>query len=148
MDPIQIEFTHVVNPHLFWYKHKNYLDAKSANIEDAITNYVKEKGDQIRANNTNGNYRLDRSVAVYLGNLKKWVRAEIDVADDELTGANELIVWATDYGIPVKTTLDLVAVLSPDLKRRCIETSSAVFKGGIYGIMPAEYRMSVSYTIL
>lgn len=133
-----IKFTHIVNPHLFWFTYKNQPN-ESAKIEDAIALYVKQNGDDVKGVN-NRNCHLERVVAVYSLSMKKWIRAEIDVTG-ETPCTDDLIVWATDYGIPIKTSLDLVAVLSTELSKLCMETPSAVYKGGIFGIMPAAFKL-------
>lgn len=139
MSPQLIKFTHIVNPHLFWFTHENQTnDDFSVKIENALTSYVKQNGDAIKGD-CNPNCRSQQVVAVYSMSMKKWIRAEIDEVASPNT--HDLIVWATDYGIPISTSLDLVAELSVDLRRLCIETPSSVHKGGLFGYFPARYTL-------
>lgn len=133
-----IKITHVINPHLFWFKYKDTQNADVERIELALKNYVAESGDKMSAANyTDEKYKSEKYVAVYMKSMEKWIRAKIDVHDDPS------IVWAIDYGIPIKKSLDLIVLLSEELKQLCRTTEPAVIKGGIAEILPATHRITV-----
>lgn len=142
-----IQITHVINAHLFWFENANQSDPNVDVIEKQLQKYVDESGDDIYADRSDDEYKNEDIVAVYLQpkkqTKKKWIRAEVDVID-EPAGENEVIVWATDYGYPVKTTLDSVVLLSPRLKEIC-SVKPAIFKGGIWNILPASTKINVSF---
>lgn len=134
-----IEITHVINPLLFWFKYKAAQNADVENFERALEKYVTELGDQLpTVEHTGERYRDETHVAVYMKSKEKWVRAEID--DTTINEQNELIVWAIDYGIPLKKSLDAIALLSAELKDLCRSTEPAAIKGGIFGLTPASQR--------
>ena len=141
----QIQLTHVINPHLFWFKYLSDSDAveKVVAIESAIEQYVVENGFDVYADRSNGLYRRETIVGVFLGSKKKWIRAEADVIGEEPAADDEMIVWATDYGIPVKTTLDKVVLLNVGLKKKCHETPSNIVQAGLCNIMPAQPIVNV-----
>lgn len=134
-----IEITHVINPHLFWFKYQDTQNADIENIELELRNYVGDSGDKmLTARDAGDKYKSEKYVAVYMNSKKKWVRAEIDVAGDPS------IVWAIDYGIPLKKSLDFIVLLSEELKNLCHTTEPAVIKGGIAEILPATHRITVN----
>lgn len=137
-----IEITHVINPHLFWFIYKNKPNPEVAVIEEALHNYARENVDEI---NASGKFANESVVAVHLFSENKWIRATVDIQTEPVTNDSEIVVWAIDYGYPIKTTAESVLGLDNDLKKKCIETPSNVIKGGIYGIVPASMKMSVSY---
>ncbi|XP_031636550.1 putative ATP-dependent RNA helicase TDRD12 [Contarinia nasturtii] len=136
-----IEITHIINPHLFWFEYKNIKLTNAGEIEDALKKYAKENGDTKSADKSNGRYRCEPVVAVFSCSMKKWIRANVEATDEPLK-PNEIILWAMDYGYPIKSTLDLVLILDIKLKKICYTTPSNVVKGGIYQIMPATKTMS------
>lgn len=141
-----IKITHVINPHLFWFQYENEPHSDAQVIESELKKYVDENRDQMCANNSDGKYRRELYVAVYMISLKKWIRATIDVHDgdyDEID--DEIVVWAMDYGIPLKTPLYLVVLLNEDLKNLCKSTKTNVFKGGISDVWPIMLRVNVMH---
>lgn len=137
-----IEITHVINPLLFWFKYTDTQNADVETIEQALKKYVSDSGDRLPTAELAGNsYRDESCVTVYLNSKEKWIRAEID---DVTLDQNEVIVWATDYGIPLKKPLDKIVLLSDELKDLCRTTKSAAIKGGIAGIIPASHRINVN----
>lgn len=142
----QIQITHIINAHLFWFKYVDQPDLNAAKIEAELRKYVDEHGEDVYADQSKKDYRDEEIVAVYLRSKKKWIRAEVDVTD-EPADENVLIVWATDYGIPVKTSLDSVILLSPELKKICEKTPTNIVQGGICNIMPGSSKINVRYTI-
>lgn len=137
-----IQITHVVNPHLFWYKLKNNPDHVADAIERELGKYVSENREKMCAAKSNGSYLCEVYVAVFMISQRKWVRAEIHVKDETVAN-NEIIVWAIDYGFPLKTALDSVVLLSNELKKKCYTLQPAVHKGGIIDIYPASIRVNV-----
>lgn len=146
METKKINITHVVNPHRFWFIHEGSSEKNAQDIECALEKYVMENGDRIKISDSE-KCRSESCVGVFLQSKQKWIRAQIDSVDEECLENNEVLVWAIDYGYPIKTTIDLVVILSTGLKNRCITTSTNVIQGGIYGIMPASQKMDVSYFI-
>lgn len=136
----QIEITHVVNPHLFWFKYMNQPGTELAEFERKLEKYVIENLNKNRASESDGKYRQEAFVAVYLNSMKKWVRAEIDAVDKS---TEKISVWAIDYGFPLITTLDLIVLLSVDLKQMCSFIKSDILKGGVADIMSASSRFKV-----
>lgn len=141
---IFINITHFVNPHLFWFKNKNEQDDGVEELERTLKRYVAESGDRISAAKNWDELKHEQYVAVRW--LKKWVRAEIDVYDENgaAIGSNEAIVWITDYGYPLKISLDSMVLLSAELKQLCRSMRSAVIQAGIASIKPAEKRVNVN----
>lgn len=131
-----IEFTHVVNPHLFYFKIQNQINNDVLYIERELKKYVVEFRDEKCAINNRGEYIVGDHVGVYVVSQHKWIRAEIDLIDED----GELIVWATDYGFPLKTPLNLVVLLNDEHEKMCRTTESNIFKGGIFNIFPATSR--------
>lgn len=140
----QIEITHIINAHRFWFKYINKPDPNVTIIESALDKYVLENSEDVYADRSNGKYRHESIVAVYLVSKKKWVRAEVD-ATGEPAEEDEIIVWATDYGMPVKSKLDLVVLLNNELKKTCYQTPSSIVQGGIINIMPASCIINVRH---
>lgn len=138
-----IKITHVINPHLFWFKYVDTPDTGAKQIELALINYVAESGDRMSAAKSNGRYRNESYVAVFMASMEKYIRAEIDVCDDPLLAEHEIIVWAIDYGIPLKTSLDSIVLLNAELKSLCRTTKSAIIRGGIAEVLPATNRYNV-----
>lgn len=137
-----IEITHVINPFLFWFKYKNTYNGDVEKIERAIEKYVAEFGDNLpTAEHESNRCNDEKYVTVHMNSKGKWIRAEID---DIKTDENAVVVWATDYGIPLKKSLFEVVFLSDELKNLCCSTEPAVIKGGIVGISPASHRINVS----
>lgn len=142
-----IEITRVINPLLFWFKYKATQNADVESIERAIEKYLAEVGDQLPTiEHTGEKYRDEKYFAVYMKSREKWVRAQIDVAS--VNEQNELIVWAMDYGIPLKKSLDAIVLLSSELNNSCQSTEPAAIKGGIVGLTPASTRVTPVITIL
>lgn len=136
-----IEITHVINPLLFWFKYKAAESADVEKIEGELERYVAESGDKLpTAEQASESYRDEKYVAVYSKSTERWVRAEIDVAS--ANEHNELIVWAIDYGVPLKKSLDAIVLLSAELKSLCQSTEPAAIKGGIFGLSPASKRVT------
>lgn len=137
-----IEITHVINPLLFWFKYTDAQIADVETIERALEKYVSDSGDRLPTAELAGDsYRDETCVTVYLNSKKKWIRAEID---DVTLDKNEVIVWAIDYGIPLKKSLDKIVLLSDELKDLCRTTKPAAIKGGIAGIIPAFHGINVN----
>lgn len=145
-----IEITRVINPLLFWFKYKAAENAGIEHIERAITTYVTElsasNSELPTAQNTGDKYRDEKYVTVYMKSKEKWIRAEID--DATVDEQNELIVWAIDYGVPLKKSLDTIVLLSAELKDLCRMTQPAAIKGGIAGLNPASKRLTPVIVIL
>lgn len=136
-----IEITHVINPHLFWFKYKDIQNADVEKIELALKNHVAKFGDAMLArNNADDEYKCADYVAVYMESKDKWIRGEIDA---KIT-TDEIIVWAIDYGIPLKKSIDWIVLLSEELKNLCRTTEPAIIKGGIAKIWPATHRITVN----
>lgn len=132
----RVKITHVINPHRFWLKEINDPDPNLVNIEQEFRRYAIENKNRMCATRNGDRAAIESFVTVYMESEKKWVRAEIDVfGDTESDG--DVIAWATDYGVPLKTPLDLVILLSDDLKQKCANIKTNVFPAGIYGIMPS-----------
>lgn len=123
-----IDITHYINPSLFWFK-KNNGGKDFRRLEDKLQsyaiNYSKLPHDK--------NYKIGEKVAVYSEVLKKWIRAVVDVQlDDEKT----LILWAIDYGIPIKSEIEyIIPITDSDLASKCL---CMIYKGGVYGVIPAK----------
>lgn len=142
-----IEITRVINPLLFWFKYKATQNADVEKIERALAQYLAEAGDQLPTiEHTGEKYRDEKYFAVYMKSRGNWVRAQIDVAS--VNEQNELIVWAMDYGIPLKKSLDAIVLLSPELNNLCQSTEPAAIKGGIVGLTPAFTRVTLVITNL
>lgn len=135
-----IQITHVINPHLFWFKYKNTENAGVEELELALKNYVAEVGHKMLAIYSDDGYKSETYVVVYMKSKKKWIRAEID--DPSIT-SDKVIVWATDYGIPLQKSTDSIILLSEELKDLCHTTKSAIIQGGIAEIFPASNRLVV-----
>lgn len=142
----QIHITHVVNPHRFWFKYSDAPGKNSDEIENVLQKYAKENGNRVKVKNQE-KYRSEIIVGVFWESKQKWIRAEVDVADESTDFENAIIVWAIDYGFPMKTSLDLVIILSNELKKLCYDMPTDLIQGGIYGIMPASTKMDVSHLI-
>lgn len=141
----QIQITHIINAHRFWFKYINKPDPNVETIESALDKYEAENNEEdVYADRSNGKYRRESIVSVYLESKGKWVRAEVD-ATGEPAKEDEIILWATDYGIPVKTKLDQVVLLNNELKKTCYQTPSSIVQGGICNIMPASCIINVSH---
>lgn len=137
-----IEITHVINPHLFWFKYKDKQNAEVERIERALKKYVAELGDELPTAELAGDkYQGEKYVTVYMKSKEKWIRAEVD---DATSNENESIIWAVDYGLPLKKSLEAIVLLSEELKNLCCLTESAVNKGGIAGILPVKRRVTVN----
>lgn len=140
-----ITITHIVNPHLFWFKEKNKTDLNVEKLELQLKHY--EEGLFEKPTIRSGIELKDELyVAVYLKSKMKWVRAEIDVYDDPSLKADEVIAWITDYGYPLKIPLGSIILLSTDLKQLCRTTESAVIQGGIADVLPLT-RITVCSTL-
>lgn len=137
----KIQITHIINAHLFWFKYADEIDSQLDEIESDLAKYEADNDHEMYADRQT-NYRSECFVGVYYKKKQKWIRAELDVNDMEIK--DEVIVWATDYGFPLKTKIDLMIILSPALKEKCFKTPSNVIQGGIYGIMPATSKLNVS----
>lgn len=140
-----IVITHVINPHLFWYKHCNDSNRFVDEIENDLKKYVSEHGEQMCAARTNANFECGMFVAANMRN--KWIRAEIDVYDDDLIETDEVIVWATDYGIPLRVTISSIVILNKALQEKCQQMPSTILKGGISNIYPGKSRLNVNFSL-
>lgn len=131
-----IEITYFVNPHLFWFKYADETVNKTVQmIETNLKSYVKRK-----SSSENEIFRVGHMVAVYIVAEQKWIRGKLI----QIESNNEyLIVWATDYGYPIKTTSNLVASIN-DWQREMLEHESPIICGAIYGIRPYYHSMNVS----
>lgn len=143
----QIKITHVVNPHLFWFKYVNTPGPELGELERKIEKFVAENRENMQASVHRETYRHEAYFAVYINSMKKWVRAEIN-PDDLFETPNKPTVWAIDYGIPLRTTLDFIVLLSVELKKMCGSIKSDILKGGMADIKPASSRMDVIFIFI
>lgn len=135
--PQTIKITHVINPHLFFFKVQNQIDSEVHYIERELKKFVVKYRDEKCATNNDSEYFVGDFVALYVVSQNKWIRAEIDVVDED---KSEIIVWATDYGFPLITPLNLVILLNDELTNLCHATKPKIFKGGMSDILPATSR--------
>lgn len=139
--PQNIEITHFINPHLFWYKiaGKSNESQKTA-IEHKFSEFAKRCYNQNCAKNFDTKISVRDYVAVYYLNEKKWIRATVDKFDP---AEGSMILWADDYGIPMKCSRNLIISLDDELKHLCLSTKVHVYQAGIHDIMPASYQLNV-----
>lgn len=128
----RINITHVINPHLFWFK--NCLDSNPdlERLEKEFKEYVKAHPN-MKATKNRAQLLNETIVLVYMVSERKWIRAEVDIDLNE-----EVIVWSIDYGVPLKISFDLVVFLNGDLKQKCATIQTNVFRAGVANILPAE----------
>lgn len=140
--PQNIEITHFINPHLFWYKiaGKSNVSQKTV-IEDKFSEFAKRCYDQNCAENVGAKIAVSDYVAVYYLKEKKWIRATVEKINPSSNGS--MILWADDYGFPMECSKNLVISLDDELKQLCLNTKVYVLQAGIYGIMPASYQLNV-----
>lgn len=141
--PTRIKITHVINPHLFWVKLIDQ-DADLAEIESKLRDYAVKTRTEMGAARSDVNYENGSIVAVNMVSEKKWVRAQIDDVNDPLLN-DEVIVFALDYGAPLRVSLDSVVPLDDDLKQKCASVKTTVFQVGIHGIVPSNIALNVIY---
>lgn len=123
----QIEITHFLNPHQFWFRYsKCDGDKHVQRIEYELAQSIPVKMD---ANNT----RVGDIVAMNWTARRKWIRACVDHVDD---ANGRLIVWAMDYGRPICTSFTLISSIETELKELCGQPVMGIHFGGIYGVRP------------
>lgn len=139
--PQNIEITHFINPHLFWYKIAGKSnESQKAAIEHKFLEFAKQCYNQNCAKNFDAKISVSDYVAVYYLNEKKWIRATVDKFDPS---EGSMILWADDYGFPMDCSRNLVISLDDELKQLCFNTKVHVYQAGIHGIMPASYQLNV-----
>lgn len=140
--PPNIQITHFINPHLFWYKTagKSNVSQKSA-IEYKLSEFAKRCYNQKFAENVGAKIAVSDYVAVYYLNEKKWIRATVEKINPSSDGS--MILWADDYGFPMECSKNLVISLDDELKQLCLNADLHVYRAGIHGIMPASYQLNV-----
>lgn len=123
-----------MNPHLFWFKHKEQnssFQAKIKNLEARLANNIPVESDCERI-------KINDVITLNWISQKKWIRVFVLGRED-----GKLIVWAIDYGIPIITTFDLIAKLDSCLEQECRKIESSVLMGGIYGVFPSTAGFNV-----
>lgn len=123
-----IEVTHYVNPHMFWFKNPDRNRELLKNLEKDLVNFV-----QKHRNDKKVPAKQYDSVVAFRTNDEKWVRAEVDFVDAE---KSEAILWALDYGRPFACSFDSIIPLFDSDIRDFV--TGAIIEGGISGIIPAE----------
>lgn len=139
--PHNIEITHFINPHLFWYKIAGKSnESQKATIEHKFLEFAKRYYNQNCAKNFDAKISVSDYVAVYYLNEKKWIRATVDKFN---SSEGSMILWADDYGFPMDCSRNLVISLDDELKQLCVNAKVHVYQAGIHGIMPASYQLNV-----
>lgn len=128
----RINITHVINPHLFWFKNCPDSNPDLERLEKEFKEYVNSHPN-MKATKNRAQLLNETIVLVYMVSERKWIRAEVDMDLNE-----EVIVWSIDYGVPLKISFDLVVFLNGDLKQKCATIQTNVFRAGVANILPAE----------
>lgn len=133
-----IQITHFKNPHTFWFK---YLQS---NNDEQVQRIEYELRESIPCPIDKQNCHIGEIIAIRWIERGKWIRACIDQIDSE---HEEVIVWAIDYGEPIRAPIAQTSSIEAEIKELCKTTKSSVCVGGVYGIMPQTKR-SVSIQII
>lgn len=129
-----IEITHFLNPHQFWFK---YSDAPKCDAEERVRRIEQELAQSIPVAMDARNARVGDVVAMHWTERAKWIRVCVDRVDET---DGRAIVWAIDYGRPMRTPFALISSIEDELKELCGQPSSAIHFGGIYGVQPKATR--------
>lgn len=136
-----IEITHFINPHLFWYKIAGKSnESQKTVIEQKLSAFAKRYYSEYCAKNVDTKISVNDNVGVYYLNEQKWIRAIVDEFDRL---EESMVLWAEDYGIPMKCSRNLVISLDDELQQLFSENSAEVYQAGIFGVMPASYKLNV-----
>ncbi|XP_055601520.1 uncharacterized protein LOC129750576 [Uranotaenia lowii] len=132
-----IRITHYINPHNFWFKHESdyAYNPEQQQFQLELNNFCEQTFG--RGNLTSGIYtprRVGELVAVFYFQLSRWIRAEVDEIQEDLSGQIHCNLWAIDEGVPLKTSCRYVKPL-PD---KFAQFEGNVKHGGLEGVLPAE----------
>lgn len=133
-----IRITHYINPHLFWFK---YVDSSTERREQNIDSNLKAFIAKTYKKTCAPALHLEQIVATYWVAKNKWIRAVVD-QDDPSDGF--VILWAIDYGFPMRSATELVIPLDSNYG----SAESVIVQGGLYDVIPSRTKLNVSQTIL
>lgn len=122
-----IKITHLINPHLFWYRvHDTDGDRKIKIYENKLGKYVKNYRD------IDLKWCPGAGDAVAVLHESKWIRATVERA----LSSHLVIVWAMDYGHPL--TVLKKSMMAMENHGWHVKDAVNIYKGGLADCRPAK----------